>query len=91
MDLGTAIYSGRLGPSSSSPEELELSILVLMLVTGARTETDLCSRLARKEIRRSGPQERAEVDGVVASVAGTGTFDLVTGVTCGWGASRRGG
>ena len=62
-----------------------------MLVTGPRTEIDLCSLSARKEIRRSGHHERAEVDGVVVSVSGTGTFDMVTGVVGGRGVSCGGG
>ena len=62
-----------------------------MLVTGPCTETDLCSLSALKEIHRSGHRERAEVEGVVVPVSGTGTFDLVTGVVGGRGVSCGGG
>ena len=47
-----------------------------MWATGPRTETDLCNLFARKEIRRSGPRDRAEVDGVVGSASDSGTIDM---------------
>ena len=55
-----------------------------MLATGPSSETDLCNRLVLKEICRSGPRVRSEVDGAVDSVAGTGTLGLVTGATHGY-------
>ena len=62
-----------------------------MWATGPRTETDLCNLFARKEIRRSGPRDRTEVDGVVGSASDSGTFDLVTGMVGGRGVSCGGG